>query len=187
MRIPSIIFAIFLILSCSRAKNSNGGGAKISPKQKSDTSLVLLKNEVLHNFSSPSGKDTFRIQVTGPSITKGQVRFQIVTHDNKIIYDENFTTDWLLGYGVEGDTTQSQKENYITNRIDNFFTEKNFLKPAIHQTDRYDADYSDKTAWDDIKSDPTAIGFYYLIGKEDGRRIAYSKRLKKVLLYFNCC
>ena len=63
----------------------------------------------------------------------------------------------------------------------------NFINPAIAADDKFEADYSDKEIWDDIKSDPTAIGFYYMLGEEDGRRIAFSKKTGKVLMYFNCC
>jgi len=187
MRIPYIILALFLILNCSRNRDSNGGGDETLQREKSDSALVLLTEGVLHNFSSPANKDTFKIVVTGSSIREGTVHFQIVTHDNRIIYDEKFTTDWFLDYGADGDTTELQKENYITTRINNFFNEENFLQPAIKKTDRYDADYSDRKNWEDIKSDASAVGFKYLVGKEDGRRIAYSKQWQKVVLYYNCC
>jgi hypothetical protein len=78
-------------------------------------------------------------------------------------------------------------EKYIRNRIKEFFEEKNFKYPAIKQDEVLDEDYSDKEIWNDIQSDRTAIGFFYLIGEEDGRTIAYSKKTKKVVMYFNCC
>jgi hypothetical protein len=78
-------------------------------------------------------------------------------------------------------------EKYMRNRVKEFFDEKNFNYPAIKQDEVFDEDYSDMEIWNDIKSDRTAIGFYYLIGEEDGRTIAYSKKTKKVVMYFNCC
>jgi hypothetical protein len=50
-----------------------------------------------------------------------------------------------------------------------------------------DSLYINIAAWNDIKSNKESVGFYYLLGKEDGRWIAYSKRLNKVMLYYNCC
>jgi hypothetical protein len=68
-----------------------------------------------------------------------------------------------------------------------FFGEKNFLAPAIKENENFDSDYSDKNIWFDIREDRTATGFSYSIGEEDSRKIAFSKKLKKVVLYFNCC
>ena len=79
------------------------------------------------------------------------------------------------------------QENFIKSRVLEFFDEKNFKTPAIKSDEVFDEDYSDKDIWESIKNDKHAIGFYFLIGEEDGRSIAYSKRLKKVVLYFNCC
>lgn len=39
-----------------------------------------------------------------------------------------------------------------------------------------------KDIWKDIRSGESAVGFYYLVGEEDGRHIAYSKKLKKVVV-----
>jgi hypothetical protein len=181
MRLICILIGLSILTGCDRKRESNSG-ADIFERD-----AVLLKNEVLHNFSSLSGQDTFRIYVTGTSILNGQFHFQIITSDASIIYAETLDTTWLLDYGAEGDTTLTAKESYIRNRIENFFNEKNFRQPAISSTEVYEADYSDKTIWDDITSDSTAIGFYYLVGKEDGRRVAYSKKLNKVVLYYNCC
>ena len=93
----------------------------------------------------------------------------------------------LLDYGIKDDPTSSETEDYIKNRIDNFFNEDNFHQPAISKNDSYEEDYSKKDIWDDISSDETSVGFYYLIGEENGRHVAYSKKLKKVVVYFNCC
>jgi hypothetical protein len=75
----------------------------------------------------------------------------------------------------------------MTNRIREFFKEKNFYSPAIKQDEIFNEDLSDKEIWTEIKSDSSAIGFYYLIGEEDGRKIAFSKKKNKIVMYFNCC
>ena len=180
------IIAVYFLLGCSgkRQVKSDAGGAE---RRLPGVDSLLLINEITHNFSSVSEEDTFRIYVAGSSITKGEFHFQIITSKNKVIYDESLETTWLLDFDADGDTTENEKENYIRRRIEDFFDEDNFMKPAISASDSYEADYSDKLIWDEIKSDSTSIGFYYLVGKEDGRRIAYSKRSKNVVLYYNCC
>lgn len=93
----------------------------------------------------------------------------------------------LLGYGLKHNPTDKQVEEYIKDRIDKFFNDDNFRQPAIASNDTFDEDYTKKEIWDDIISDQTSVGFHYLIGEEDGRNIAFSKKQKKVVLYYNCC
>ena len=75
----------------------------------------------------------------------------------------------------------------MISRIEGFFNENNFLNPAIKKDEKFDPDYSDKETWDEIQSDKAAIGFSYLLGEEDGRKIAFSKKKRIVVMYFNCC
>jgi hypothetical protein len=86
-----------------------------------------------------------------------------------------------------GDTSEKAREQYIRHRIKDFFSEEHFSNPAIKADEAYNEDYAKKADWEDIKTDRTAIGFDYLIGEEAGRHIAYSKKQKKVVLYFSCC
>jgi len=46
--------------------------------------------------------------------------------------------------------------------------EKKFYSPVIKEDDIFDENLSDKEIWIVIKSDCAAIGFYYLIGEENG-------------------
>ena len=66
-----------------------------------------------------------------------------------------------------------------------FFDEKNFSKPAIGPTDKYDEDDNDIKTWKDIKSDKSAIGFTYSIYYESTLGIAWSKRKNEVVTYFH--
>jgi hypothetical protein len=104
-----------------------------------------------------------------------------------VILDEVFPSTSFLNYGLNDSPTEKEKQEYIKSRIDKFLNEDNFRQPAIMTESAFDEDYSVKEIWDDIISDQTSIGFYYLIGEEDGRHIAYSKKSKTVVLYYNCC
>ena len=153
-----------------------------------DTDSILIEQRTFHDFSQVGKKDEFYICIRGKSITEGQVIFTIISHDKEMILKEEFPSNFLLGYGFEGDIESvKDREKYMKNRIIEFFEEKNFKYPAIKQDEVFDEDYSVKEIWNDIQSDRTAIGFYYLIGEEDGRSIAYSKKTKKAVMYFNCC
>lgn len=149
-----------------------------------DKKAIIYKNVTLHNFSSPVDLDTFKIYVTGKTIKDGEFTFKIVTSKGETILEEKYQSLYLVDFGF--DERLGTEEEYIKKRLDSFFSEEHFKKPAI--TDQtFDGNYSDKAIWEDIRSDKTSIGFKYLIGKEDGRHIAYSKSKRKVVMYFNCC
>jgi hypothetical protein len=143
--------------------------------------------EALHNFSSIVDKDTFKITVYGKSLNDGKFRFQIVASSGKPILDETYETTRLLDYSLKANATDIEIEDHIKARIDKFFNEDNFNQPAISRDATFDEDYSEREIWDDLVADQTAVGFYYLIGEEDIRRIAFSKKLGKVVMYYNCC
>jgi hypothetical protein len=187
MKIQLLIIGLFTTLSCSiKTENKTNTSNNGQPEAK-ETEIALYKSEALRNFSSTINKDSFSITVTGQSIKDGQFRLQIIANDGLTILDESFETTMLLDYGLKDNSTDAEKEQYIKERIDNFFKDENFHQPAISSDDTFDEDYGKREVWDDIIADQTSVGFYYLIGKEDGRHIAYSKKLGKVVLYYNCC
>lgn len=148
---------------------------------------VLIENSTEVNFSSNNTKDRFVLSLKGQSIIDGKVLFKIYSTFGDELWKEEFDAIDLIGYGLDLNAAVTEKERYISKRIANFFNRKNFLTPAIKSGESYDPDYSDKEIWDDISSDFTAIGFYYLIGEESGCRIAYSKKLKRIVIYYTCC
>lgn len=200
MKILLLILGLITILSCTTktgSKTDNQADTIKSDTQTNDTSAgrteartidsVLYKSETLHYFSSTTDQDSFKIIVTGQSIKDGQFRFQITTKNGQVILDESYETTMLLDYGLKANPTDNEIEEYIKTRIDKFFNGDNFHQPAIAPNDKFDEDYTKREIWDDIISDQTSMGFYYLIGEEDGRHIAFSKKLGKVVLYYNCC
>lgn len=150
---------------------------------------VLLENRVQHEFSNLDKKDEFYVCLVGESILDATVVFTITNSDGVEIFREEFPSVSLIGYDLPGgiDASTRDQQNFIKYRVRHFFDEKNFFIPAIKSDQEFDEDYSDKEIWNEIKSDQKTRGFYYSIGEEDGRKIAYSKRLKKVVQYFNCC
>ena len=149
----------------------------------------LAESKTIHKFSSSADKDTFRIKAVGSHLLTANIIFTISSSSGTLIYSVSFHAIDLINEGLPKGLGASKKdqEKYIVKRIQEFFDEKNFCQPAIKKNEAFDEDYSRKDIWMDIKSDKTAIGFNYLIGEEDNRKIAYSKKSKKVVLYFNCC
>jgi hypothetical protein len=164
--------------------------AQMEVEETVEKSEYLLENKTLHTFSDPAAKDEFRIVVTGESLLKGKVLFTITNPEGKNLLKEEFDANFLLGYDFTGNiNSQKDTDAFITKRIKTFFAEKQFSSPAIEDDVIFEDQsyYIDKETWDEIKSDKKAIGFYYLLGKEDGRHVAFSKKKGKVVMYYNCC
>lgn len=193
MKIQLLIIGLSAILGCS-TKDTGTSSDEERDQDTSDihsnqdrTEILFLKNVIAHHFSSPTVKDTFKIKLTGQTITEGTVEFEIKTNYGLVIHYENYPSYYLIGYGLDSNASETEKADYIKNRILRFFDEENFQQPAILKNEIFEVDYSDREVWEDIKSDSTAVKFDYLIGEEGNGRIAYSKKLKKVVTIFSCC
>lgn len=188
MKFPLTIFGLLALAGCpTKPEPMNAEKTGVHVEEHLLQEAVLYENTILHEFSSPVEKDSFKIQLTGRSINEGEVSFEIKSKHGHIILDETFPATYLLDYGLKANPTEEETADYIKERIDKFFDESNFINPAISRQDSFDADYSEKQIWEEVLADTTSVGFYYLVGEEDGRHITYSKRLRKAVVYFNCC
>ena len=150
--------------------------------------VVLLENQIDKLFSHPNKKDNFSISIIGENILSAKMIFKITDSSGVELWNEIHPSDVLInGYIIDENTTNGEKISMIENRVSSFFDDENFIFPAINSSDIFDRDYSNLEIWNDIKSDQKAIGFYYLIGLEEGCRLAYSKTQKKIVKYFCCC
>lgn len=184
---------ITLLFSCTNEKkvknidslqNQNSTTEIVINEGKTEESgKVLLQDSIKHPFSEPNKDDTFKIKLSGKSILEGKVNFQIFNSENKLIHSENFDSADLLGDLDIESSTAEQRQDTIIKRMKYFFSNENFLEPAVSKHEDLESDI-EKEIFDDIKSDKTAIGFMYSIGYEGLYIIAYSKKMKKVVLYF---
>lgn len=192
MRITFKILILLTILNCSNKDTTpfdNKTVEDIPAENKSNhyQDTLHLTNVTTHYFSSSIVKDTFKLTLTGQTITDGKLEFEIKTNYGLVIHYETYPSYYLIGYGLDDTATEIQKREYIKGRLLSFFNEENFRQPAISKDEIFDEDYSNKDVWDDIKSDTTSVKFEYLIGEESHEQIAYSKKLKKVVTTFSCC
>lgn len=148
----------------------------------SDTLKVVRKR---HLFSSPASPDVFTLALRGPNLLSGEATFTITASGGQVIFREVLTAADLeaaLVYEMKGPTaTQAEREAYVRRRMEEFFAEKNFQRPAIPKTATYQPGLADQAAWNDLKRRPDALGFQYLVGKEDRRVIAWSPLRKQVM------
>lgn len=197
-----LIGTLFLVYSCGDTVSKKESRETHTEKEMKETeepkesasaskkSDLLIENKVLHAFSDPSKKDEFRIAITGKSLLKGKVLFTITNSEGKNILREEFDANYLLGYDFIGNIhSQKETDAFIKKRIASFFSEDKFSIPAIEESVVFEDQsyYIDKETWEEVKANKQAIGFYYLLGSEDGRHIAFSKKKGKVVMFYNCC
>lgn len=179
-----------LPLFCILALACNGPAVKQAEPAKPVSKPVLASNITKHLFSDPNTPDVFKLSIRGDSLLKGTCTFEIITAAGKSIYHEEFKAQMLLNSLLADDNkwTPQQQEEYIRKRVKEFFLEKQFKKPAIDKSDKFDQDLNrDIKVFNALKADHAAIGFSYLFDYEYSRDIAYVKELGKVVVYWGCC
>lgn len=146
----------------------------------------LPSTEAHHIFSDPTNPDHFKLTLHGNSLLESYAKFTITNPQGKIIYHDSLSSGDLeasMVYEMETPiATAEEREAFIRKRVKEFFAEKQFSTPAVAPNDSYDTTFGDEETWNTIKNDKNAVGFSYLIGKENGRRIAYSKLKDKVMV-----
>ena len=163
----------------------------IGQSQIDNTSKQIIVVEKKHEFSSESTQDIFRLTVNGKNIFDAVVTFQILKANGQEIYNVCFTTGDLMEFGSpetdKGYKRSKEDSISIIAVLNQFFDERNFTKPAVQDTSEMKDNYSSFENWNLIREDSTTTGFIYQLGAEGGRKIAYSKKKNKVILYFTCC
>lgn len=175
---------------CILALSCNGPVVKQAAPAKVVTEPVLSSKVSKHIFSDPNTPDVFKLTIHGKSLLQGTATFDIVTAAGKTIYHEEFKAKMLVNSLLreENKWTVQQQEDYIRKRVDKFFMEKNFKKPAIRKNAKFDQVLNrDPDVFDALQADPAAIGFTYLFDYEYSRDIAFVKDMGKVVVYWGCC
>lgn len=174
------LFATLGIFSCQEKSNRSVPGTIMAPP-----SSVLLQQTEKRLFSDSSQHDFFSLTVTGDSLLNASAEFEITSASGKKLYAEVFRVADMLQY-ADHMVNATQQEAYLRDRIKNFFKAELFQAPATAALS-WDADYTPQADWQDIQSDTNVIGYEFVIHEEWARRIAYSKKRKKVVVYFSCC
>jgi hypothetical protein len=150
----------------------------------SDTLKTVRKR---HLFSSPSTPDLFQLVLRGDSLLNSVATFTITATDGSVIFRETIPSADLEAAMVyemkKPGASKTEREAYLRRRMDEFFADKNFRQPAIAPNEAYQPGTTDRATWDDLKRRSDAVGFQYLVGKENGQRIAWSP-LKKQVVHF---
>jgi hypothetical protein len=189
----AIIALFFLFIACS-SKNSSmkevQQANKIQTTDGSDLQMITQRNETNHFFSSKEKQDVFLIELIGKAMADANVSFTIKNSDGIEIYSDKFKAKELFNYNLKPNSTREEENEFIIKRINEFFSEKNFLTPAVPIDDVYDENYNgliDSITWNRIRRDKKSIGFYYILGEENKSWIVYDKAQNTVIKYQICC
>lgn len=202
LKLTLLLPGIALFAACtgetSRTPGTTSPDPVAAPAARKDSAsaedaLRLHAVHAEHAFSYPTTKDKFLIELTGKDTLEGTVDFVILNSRNDTIHHEQFRAADLeasLVYEMQmPQATPQERKDFVIRRMDEFFGENRFSQPLTlgptydPEPARYYPRYIDPETWLELKSNPHAIGFHYLLGKEENKFIAYSNRKKQVVLY----
>lgn len=162
--------------------NSNG---------KNENNAVEFKNvnqSVAKSFSDLKTLDTFKIELTGRKPEEMVLNFTIKNAGGKEIYHAKIKGTELVSNTDPNVDLSKEKDQiiFLKTIADDFFSEDNFLEPAVMPEDKADKYTPDKALYEELKKSGLN-GFKYRLGKENNLYIAWSEKEKKVKIYYNCC
>lgn len=199
MRIAAFLPLLGLLAACSAPDTRQTPGAvatdtataPLEPMDTTQASATTPQSDTLktvrsrHIFSAPGSPDVFQLTLRGKDVVSGEATFTITDAAGQVIFREMLAAADLeaaMVYEMKTPTaTPAEREAYIRRRMDEFFAEKNFQKPAVPASATYQSGQTDRATWNDLRQRPDAVSFQYLVGKEDRRRIVWSPRSKQVV------
>jgi hypothetical protein len=159
----------------------------LSSQMSGQVSNTLIRLATEHGFSSHTNVDTFSLEVRGANLFESFVQFRIVSWQGDEIYKHRFSMDQLMERGPR-DRRSPEDSLVIIDALNHFLDEVHFSNPAMMDSlESNSGNLLPRDKWIEIWEDKTAIGFSYQLGAEDGRGIAYSKKSKRVVLFYKCC
>lgn len=149
---------------------------------------ILVENRIQHEFSSSTHKDEFHLYIKGPSIQNGTAVLEIKDYQGNTLFREEYISGCLVDYGFDvNDTVPSHRDDYIKNRVADFFNEKNFHRISDLSDDTFKANLITDEIVADIRLEKNMFSFFYNIFEGDGRGYIYSRKLKKIIQFYACC
>lgn len=189
-----LFFFCWGLMACSQPQ---GESAKIKEAEKVeeveiDSPLFDLKN--VHRFSDSIQMDTLRLQVSGDDLLRGKAQFTITRFDGKVIYQQFFPVQKLLGNQVismdkkQRTLSDTERKGILTTRLNGFFGAKNYIVPAVSFDDFNDKiverNIVDKEFWERLKLESASVGFVYTFGDNNRTWIAYDRPTGEVRVYY---
>lgn len=194
-----VLCLLVLFIGCKQASEDTNTSTALKEKttaaptgetpdsKKTAQKRLLHVVQRTHHFSSAEHPDYFRLMLRGDSVVAGQVYFTITTRDGKIIHNETFPAadlEAVMVYQMKKPTaTSRERETFILQRMEEFVQPDDFISPAIPANAQPDTAFVTLSSWNQIQDRKNAIGFKYLLGKEDGRILVFDPEKQKAVRY----
>ncbi|PYF72883.1 hypothetical protein [Pedobacter nutrimenti] len=174
------VFSLFLLSLFFFACTSSG------TKQPSEN--TSQEKTVLKSFSDSSKLDTFKVGLSGNKPKDMLLTFRIISSDGKELYQKVLkATELLDNYKETLDLSKEKdQKNFMTEELNEFLDEENFLEPAVTPEEKPDQYTADKLFYEELQKS-RLNGFKYRISKETKVYIAWSVKEHKVKIYYKCC
>ncbi|MFC3563662.1 hypothetical protein [Pedobacter jamesrossensis] len=147
-----------------------------------------VNSSIGKSFSDLKTLDTFKIELTGRKPEDMVLNFTIKNAKGKEIYNAKLKGTELVGNTDPNIDLSKQKDQiiFLKTIANDFFSDDNFLEPAVMPNDKADNYTPDKALYEELKKSGLN-GFKYRLGKENNIYIAWSEKEQKVKIYYNCC
>jgi hypothetical protein len=160
-----------------------------NPDDKKAESLQPQKSaSTLRSFTDTTKLDTFKLILMGDKPKNMELVFTITPEGGKPVYTKVLKAKELIDNYKEGlDLGREKKQiKFIEQELSLFFSEENFLEPAVTENQEADKNTPDRKFFTELQHS-TLNGFQYRTGKESTVYIAWSAAEKKVKPYYECC
>jgi len=177
--LPFTLFCFILLFTSCQPGNKNNGELKV---------FKNVSQSITKSFSSLNTPDTFKIELTGRKPEEMILIFNITRAKGDEIYHVELKgKDLLVNTDPNVDLSKEKDQiAFLKTITDNFFSDDNFLVPAVLPTDQADNYVPDEIFYEELKKS-RLNGFKYRLGKESNLYIAWSEKDQKVKVYYNCC
>jgi len=142
----------------------------------------------LRSFTDTARLDTFKLVLMGSKPKNMELVFTITPQGEKPVYTKILKAKELIDNYKEGlDLGREKKQiKFIEQELALFFSEENFLEPAVTENQEADKNTPDKKFFTELQRS-ALNGFQYRTGKESTVYIAWSAAERKVKPYYECC
>ena len=152
--------------------------------QRIGSATVLNTVSARHVFSNPAAPDQFVLQMRGPQVVSSRLLFCVISSKGDTLRQEVLPARLLLDDPTLQDNVSASvrdQEVSILRGMNRFFSADRFVQPAVPATTAQPAEL-DAQAWNSLRNDPAAVGFDYFSNENTEQRLAFSRRLGKVVV-----
>ncbi|GAA4358588.1 hypothetical protein GCM10023185_24440 [Hymenobacter saemangeumensis] len=155
-----------------------------SERSRLTNNSVLNTVRATHAFSDPNSQDNFVLQLRGTRVLNSRAHLIVTNSAGDTLRHEVLPAHALLSEKVLTDpaaATMREKEIAILKSMNNFFSPKNFVQPAVPASAEQPAEV-DTQIWKALREDPATVAFDYTGAGGAERRLAYIRKLGKTVV-----